>query len=220
LGYQHRIDGVTSALPVGKVVCVGRNYAAHARELNNSVPDQPVLFIKPATAVVSLDHPIALPNYGGNCHFELELALLFSQPLSRGCNQSQALAAIARIGLALDLTLRDLQQELKQSGLPWEKAKAFDGACPLSQFVDPARAGDLQQQRLKLWRNGELCQDGHSSEMLMPVLPLITYVTQFFSLRPGDVLLTGTPAGVGSLQSGDQLQLMLSELIQTTVEVL
>jgi len=220
LGYQHAIDGVASALPVGKVVCVGRNYAAHAQELKNPVPDQPVLFIKPATAVVSLHQPITLPSYGGDCHFELELALLFSQPLTRGCSQIQALEAIAGVGLALDLTLRDLQQQLKQSGLPWEKAKAFDGACPLSQFVDPARAGDLQQQRLKLWRNGELCQDGHSSEMLTPVLSLITYVTQFFSLRPGDVLLTGTPAGVGSLQSGDRLQLMLSELIQTSVEVL
>jgi 2-keto-4-pentenoate hydratase/2-oxohepta-3-ene-1,7-dioic acid hydratase in catechol pathway len=220
LDYRHTIDKVPSSLPVGKVVCVGRNYAAHARELNNPVPDEPVLFIKPQSAVVSLHQPIALPSYGGNCHFELELALLFSQSLGRGCSQSQALAAIAGIGLALDLTLRDLQQQLKQSGLPWEKSKAFDGACPLSEFVGLDRAGDLQQQRLKLWRNGELCQDGHSSEMLVPVVPLVTYVTQFFSLQPGDVLLTGTPAGVGSLQSGDQLQLALSELIETTVEVL
>lgn len=220
MDYQHVIDGVASALPVGKVVCVGRNYAAHARELNNTIPDEPLLFIKPATAVVSLDHPIAIPSYGGSCHFELELALVFSQSLSRGCSQHQALEAIAGVGLALDLTLRDLQQQLKQSGLPWEKAKAFDGACPLSQFVTLERAGDLQQQRLQLWRNGKLCQDGHSSEMLMPVLSLISYVTQFFSLWPGDVLLTGTPAGVGSLRSGDQLQLALSELIKTGVEVL
>jgi len=219
LSYLHVVDKKHSALPVGKVVCVGRNYAAHARELNNAVPDEPILFIKPSTAIVSMQAPISIPTQRGECHFETELAVLIGQPLTQGCTELQAQNVIAGVGLALDLTLRDLQQQLKGSGLPWEKAKAFDGACPLSEFISMDRVGNLQDQRIRLWQNGDLRQDGHTGEMLMPVLSLMVYVTQFFSLQPGDVLLTGTPAGVGSLKPKDKLKLSLSDLIEAIVRV-
>lgn len=204
---------------MGKVVCVGRNYAAHARELNNPLPDEPVLFLKPKTSLVNLCNPIVLPSKMGSCHFETELAILIGQPLSRGCAEQQAEEAIVGVGLALDLTLRDLQQKLKEKGLPWEKAKAFDGACPLSEFISIDAIEDLQDLSLRFWQNDQLQQDGHTGEMLLPVLSLLTYATQFFTLQPGDVFLTGTPAGVGELKSGDQLRLALSELFTVTTIV-
>lgn len=135
MNYRHRIDGIEVGLPVGKVVCVGRNYAAHARELDNPVPSEPVLFIKPNTAIVNLADPIAIPTHLGQCHFETEMSILIAEELKAGCDELQARQAIAGVGLALDLTLRDLQQQLKDKSLPWEKAKSFDGACPVSDFV-------------------------------------------------------------------------------------
>lgn len=217
--YQHLIDTKKTGLPVGKVICVGRNYAAHARELNNPLPDEPVLFIKPSTAIVSLAMPIVIPSHYGHCHFETELAILIGQPLSSGSTQQQARQAIVGVGLALDLTLRDLQQQLKESSLPWEKAKAFDGACPLSGFIGIDSIENLQDLTLKFWQNGQLRQKGHTGQMLVPVLSLLTYASQFFTLQPGDVLLTGTPSGVGALKSGDQLELALSELLTITTKV-
>ena len=134
-------------------------------------------------------------------------------------DEQQAQQAIAGVGLALDLTLRDLQQQLKDKSLPWEKAKAFDGACPVSDFVSVNRAGDLQDQQIQMYQNQQLRQDGNSADMLTPVLPLLVYISQFFTLLPGDMLLTGTPAGVGPLAIGDQLQLSLSDLIQCQTQI-
>jgi 2-keto-4-pentenoate hydratase/2-oxohepta-3-ene-1,7-dioic acid hydratase in catechol pathway len=128
--YQHRyLDGSPLTLPVGKVVCIGRNYLDHIRELNNVLPETPILFMKPATALVSLDEPIRLPAGRGECHHEVELAVLVGREL-RNADAETARAAVAGYGIALDLTLRDLQNQLKKNGHPWETAKAFDGACP------------------------------------------------------------------------------------------
>ena len=218
-GYNHFIDGEKSDLPLGKIVCVGRNYAAHARELNNPLPTSPVLFIKPNTALTAIDTQIIIPTALGECHFETEMSLLIGKQLCN-CNENEATAAIAGVGLSLDLTLRDIQQDLKDSGLPWEKAKAFDGACPSSAFISQAQAGDLQNQKIRLYKNGQLQQDGNTSDMLNPVLPLLTYISQFFTLLPGDMVLTGTPAGVGPLQVGDKLVLELSDLIHCETEVI
>ncbi len=209
--YIHIVDGTPLSLPLGKIVCVGRNYAEHAKELNNPIPTEPVLFIKPSTALCSLDGPVAIPTAWGSCHFEAEMTILIGQSLSN-CSEQQAASAIAGIGIALDLTLRDLQAELKQKSLPWEKAKAFDGACPTSVFVT-APVAELQDQQIQLRQNGELKQDGNSADMLIPVLPLLVYISQFFTLQPGDIVLTGTPAGVGPLALGDELQLSLSNNI-------
>jgi 2-keto-4-pentenoate hydratase/2-oxohepta-3-ene-1,7-dioic acid hydratase in catechol pathway len=220
VSYQHVIDDQKMALSVGKVVCVGRNYIAHVRELNNQLPDDPVLFLKPYSAMVSMREPIRIPVEHGDCHFETELAILIGRRLTKGCDEIQAMEAILGVGLALDLTLRDLQLQLKKNGLPWDKAKAFDGSCPLSDFISVGMVGDLQQQHLRLWRNGQLQQQGFTGDMLIPVPSLMVYATQFFSLQPGDVLITGTPAGVGPLNSGDHLKLSLSELIEIDVPVI
>ena len=217
MSYRPLLDGSPFAHALGKVVCVGRNYAEHARELNNPLPTEPVLFIKPASAVCALDQPLRMPVGLGACHFETEMALLIGAPLSH-VDEAQALAAVAGIGLALDLTLRDLQAQLKEKSLPWEKAKSFDGACPLSGFV--TFEGDFAAQQIRLWQNGELRQDGCSADMLTPVARLLAYISQFFSLQPGDVVLTGTPAGVGPLASGDRLRLQLSELLDIETRVI
>jgi 2-keto-4-pentenoate hydratase/2-oxohepta-3-ene-1,7-dioic acid hydratase in catechol pathway len=217
-GYQHIVDGEIINLPLGKVVCVGRNYAAHARELNNPVPTEPVLFIKPNTALAPLSEAIYIPCHLGECHFETEMSILIGQPLTQ-CTEPQAQAAILGVGIGLDLTLRDLQQQLKDKSLPWEKAKSFDGACPASGFVSPDRLGELQNQQIRLSLNQQLRQDGSSADMLTPVLPLLVYISQFFTLLPGDLVFTGTPAGVGLLAIGDQLDVSLSEVIHCRTEV-
>lgn len=214
--YTHRFkDNSETNLPLGKVVCVGRNYADHAAELNNPIPTEPMLFIKPASSVVPMEQPFAVPQGLGSVHFETEMSILIGERLQHA-DLSAANAAIAGVGLGLDLTLRDVQDKLKSKGHPWEKAKAFDGACPLSVFVKPEQVADLQDQQIRLRVNGEVRQDGNSSHMLNQVLPLISYISAYFTLEPGDVVLTGTPAGVGPIQPGDQLQVELVD--QLTVE--
>ncbi len=203
--YQHRyIDKSPVELPVGKVVCVGRNYAKHIAELKNETPKEPVLFIKPVSSIVDLDLPLSVPADKGACHFETELAILI------GCEKTgQQLPGcddfIAGYGLGLDLTLRDVQDQLKAERLPWEKAKAFDGACALSRFVKPAAIKDVQNVQLRLTKNGQVRQDGNTGAMLAPVVKLLAHINTYFTLYPGDVVLTGTPEGVGPLESGDQL---------------
>ena len=195
--YQHRFsDDRPCELPNGKIVCVGRNYAEHARELNNPIPKQPLLFIKPSTALAALDQPLAIPRDRGECHHELELALLIGQPLSEA-RAEETLAAIAGYGLALDLTLRELQSQLKEKGQPWERAKAFDGACPVSAFVPAAAVGDWKALRLQLQRNGALQQDGQCRDMLFPIEALLADISQSFTLLPSDIVLTGTRLASG-----------------------
>lgn len=207
--YQHRyVDGAACPYPVGKAVCVGRNYAQHARELNNPVPEQPLLFLKPSTAFVSLSPAFAIPA-DADCHHEVELALLIGQRLQHATAE-QAEAAIVGIGIGLDLTLRDRQQALKTAGHPWEMAKAFDGALPLAPFIQPAKLPALQQLTFALTVNGECRQTGQASDMITPAIPLIVYLTRHFTLLPGDVVMTGTPAGVAALKTGDQLTLELA----------
>lgn len=216
--YQHQfLDGSQFPHALGKIVCVGRNYADHARELNNPVPKQPLLFIKPATAAVAMDQPIAIPASLGACHHELEMAILIGRELS-AAQETDCLVAIAGIGLGIDLTLRDIQSRLKEKGQPWERAKAFDGSCPLSAFCEFA-GRDIQQLDLKLWRNGELQQQGNTRDMLFPVSHLLSDISQCFTLLPGDVVMTGTPAGVGPLLSGDHLKLELADLLQLKTSV-
>lgn len=207
--YRHEwADGAPTSLPVGKVLCVARNYLAHARELGNPVPEAPVLFMKPPSAIVPLREPLTLPAGDGPVHHETELAVLLVAPL-KDAGRDAAQAAIGGYGIGLDLTLRELQQELKQRGYPWERAKAFDGACPLSPFVRPDALGNPSSVRLTLAINGEVRQDGSTEDMITPTVELIAYASRFFTLLPGDVVLTGTPPGVGPLASGDRLRLEL-----------
>lgn len=198
-----QLNGQPFAHALGKIVCVGRNYAAHAAELNNPIPTEPLLFMKPATAAADLHQPVALPQGRGAVHHEVEMAVLIGAPLHHA-DESATRAAIAGVGLALDLTLRDIQDRLKRDGQPWERAKAFDGAYPMSGFIriDPL---DLQSLTLQLWRNGHLQQQGSTRDMLFSVCALMAEISCHFSLLPGDIVSTGTPAGVGPLHSGDAL---------------
>ena len=212
--YRHVFAaGTPCDLPPGKVVCVGLNYAAHVAEMGSARAAEPVLFIKPRTALAPLAGEIAIPVDRGACHFETELALLIGAPL-RDCTPSAAMAAIAGVGIALDLTLRDLQKTLKQAGHPWERAKGFDSACPVSEFLAPAHVGDLQKLEFRLYQNGVLRQHGHASAMLTPVPELLCYMSRWFTLEPGDIVLTGTPEGVGPLASGDELEVVLADRLR------
>ncbi|MDC8830591.1 fumarylacetoacetate hydrolase family protein [Alteromonas gilva] len=217
--YQHRKpDGETMALPVGKVVCVGRNYLDHIQELNNDVPEEPLLFMKPATALCDVREPLAIPAGLGECHNELEVAVLISKRLTRA-DATQAASAIGGVGLALDLTLRDVQQRLKDKGQPWERAKAFDNACPVSPMIaldDIARLADLS---FTLHINGELRQQGNTRMMMRDTLSLLCAISEVFTLEPGDIVLTGTPKGVGPLHSGDTLTLTMPPWLQIETRV-
>ncbi len=207
MAYQHQwLNGDKIDLPVGKAVCVGRNYAAHAKELGNAVPEAPILFLKPSTAIVSLMPSFDIPQDRGSCHHETEIAVLIGQTISK-ITVDEVPQAIIGYGLALDLTLRDLQNQLKKQGYPWEVAKAFDGACPLSPFIKPEQFADISQTEFGLTVNGQTRQHGFTQDMITPVYELIAYISQIFTLQAGDVVLTGTPEGVAALQRGDELVL-------------
>ena len=218
MAYQHQwVDGSTIDLPVGKAVCVGRNYAAHAKELGNIVPQTPILFLKPSTAIVSLSPSFTIPNDRGSCHYETEIAVLIGKTVSN-LRVEEVPQAIVGYGLALDLTLRDVQNQLKAQGYPWEVAKAFDGACPLSPFVKPELVADIKHTEFSLMVNGELRQHGFSHDMITPVYELIAYISQIFTLQAGDIVLTGTPEGVAALQRGDKLLLsVVGQVFETEV---
>ena len=195
---------------IGKVVCVGRNYAAHAEELGNEVPKAPILFMKPASSVVSIRQGVVRPNPAlyGETHYEAELCVQLAADLSAATIE-EAKQAIGGVTLGLDLTLRELQAELKEKGHPWERAKCFDGACVLGDWLDPQVFGDFTDVHYQLNINDELTQDGDSALMLFPVYELLVNISHAFSLQAGDVIMTGTPSGVGALQAGDQLSLKL-----------
>ncbi|WP_447872968.1 fumarylacetoacetate hydrolase family protein [Serratia fonticola] len=208
--YQHRDwQGALLDFPVSKVVCVGSNYSDHIKEMGSATPPEPVLFIKPETALCDIRQPVAIPKGLGSIHHEVELAVLIGTPLKQA-NEDRVARAIAGYGVALDLTLRDLQAGFKKAGQPWEKAKAFDGSCPISGFIPVAEFGDPQNAELSLSINDELRQQGNTRDMLNPILPLIAYMSRFFTLRAGDIILTGTPQGVGPMVSGDMLKISLN----------
>jgi 2-keto-4-pentenoate hydratase/2-oxohepta-3-ene-1,7-dioic acid hydratase in catechol pathway len=204
--------------PPGKVVCVGRNYAAHAHELGNEVPVEPLLFMKPASAMVSLDGPIHVLRDLGELHHEAEIAILVGSALT-AADVGQVQDAIAGIGLGLDLTLRELQTRLKAKGHPWERAKAFDGSCPLSRFVPIRDFDSLSEIEIRFSVNGELRQQGTSAQMLFDIVALIVEISGVFTLEPGDVVLTGTPAGVGPLHDGDCFELELPGYLKVSSSI-
>ncbi len=216
MAYQHLwIDNTPVDLPVGKVVCVGRNYAEHARELGNEVPDSPILFMKPATALAPFNDHIVIPTDQGEVHHEIEIAVLVREPLHQATAR-EVQYSLAGYALALDLTLRDVQNALKEKGQPWERAKAFDGACPISGFVDARGISVRQPLELSLRINGDVRQQGSTAQMLFPIFELVAHISNTFTLNPGDVVLTGTPAGVGPLQPGDQLEARMGNLLTVT----
>lgn len=200
-----------------KIVCVGRSYADHVKELGNAMPDRPVLFIKPPSSLLGLDEGISWNPSWGSCHFECELVLRIDQPLKAETDAAKALQVIGAVTLGLDLTLRDLQTELKNKGQPWERAKAFDGSCVLGDWLDVSEIKDWQATQFQFHINDELRQDGNTALLMFNIGYLLTDISQVFSLEPGDVIMTGTPAGVGALHAGDQLKMILKGATQDFV---
>ena len=195
-------------MKVNRVFCIGRNYAEHIRELG-STPDQAcVVFMKPASCVVPAGEPVVLPRDRGSVHHEAELVVMLTGgPLTRApIPVERALEQVAALTLGLDLTLRDLQNELKKKGAPWELCKAFDGAAPLGDWV-PYQGQDLQALEFSCDVNGARRQSGRTADMLFPVARLIHILSQSWALAPGDIIYTGTPAGVGPLNPGDRVTL-------------
>ena len=217
--YQHSdYLGNVLPMPVGKVVCIGRNYLDHIDEMNSAVPTSQLLFLKPKAALCSMHAPLVVPTDQGECHNELEIAILLDKPLTKA-SESDARAAIWGVGLGLDLTLREVQKTLKNQGQPWERAKSFDNSCPVSGFVPASEFPALQDIHFSLHINGELRQRGHSALMLHKIIPLIAHMSAFFSLDAGDVILTGTPKGVGPLVPGDKVRASLEKIIEINTQV-
>ncbi len=193
-----------------KIVCVGRSYADHARELGNAVPTRPVLFMKPPSALTTLEQGIEWNHDLGSCHYECELSLRIDQTLKNETDPAKALAAVGAVTLGLDLTLRDQQDDLKQKGQPWERSKAYDGSCVLSEWIAVEDVvADWNDVHYSFEVNHELRQTGDTSHLIFDIGTLLTDISQAFTLEPGDVVMTGTPAGVAALQSGDQLKMTL-----------
>lgn len=190
-----------------KIICIGRNYSEHARELGNAIPDEPVVFLKPPTALIPHGGPVQLPGFSSDIHHEVELVYSIRRRNGR--------AEADRVTIGLDLTARDIQQDLKQKGLPWEKAKAFDGSAYVAEAfsaVESFPAGKHIEFMLK--KNGHVVQSGHSGQMMHDVTALIAHVERYMQLENGDLLFTGTPAGVGRLAVGDTLEgYLLGELL-------
>ena len=188
-----------------KIVCIGRNYADHIAELRNETPAAPVIFLKPETALLQRGQPFFIPAFSQDIHHEIELVL-------RVCKNGRHIdAAFAHtyfdgVGLGLDFTARDLQSELKKKGLPWELAKAFDGSAPVSEnFIPVAEFADLTNVNFRLEIGGTVRQQGNSGLMLHPFAQIISFVSQYITLKQGDLIFTGTPAGVAAVQVGDEL---------------
>jgi 5-carboxymethyl-2-hydroxymuconate isomerase len=212
------IPATGQTFSVGKILCIGRNYAEHARELGNEVPAAPVIFMKPATAILADGSVFTIPAYSNNCHHEAELAVLIGSG-GRMIPEAQALEHVAGYGVAIDFTLRDVQDELKKKGLPWEIAKGFDGSCPLSSFAPAAAVADPSDLEVMLEINGEMRQQGSTSLMIHSVAAIISHMSGIFTLEPGDVILTGTPAGVGPVRPGDVLTARVTGIASLTINV-
>ena len=205
------MKGRQEPIPVGKIVCMGRNYVAHIEELNNEAPGAPMFFIKPATSLAPIEEPVRIPPYSKKARHELELAVIMGKPLSRAAEE-EVFPAIAGYAVALDVTLQDVQDRLKEKGHPWEIAKAFDGACPISTFVPAAEVGDPRDLKLTMRVNGELRHNDSTKLMIFKIPAIVAAASQYFTLEPGDIVLTGTPAGVGSLEPGDELDMEIQQV--------
>lgn len=188
-----------------KIIAIGRNYAEHAKELNNPVPTTPVIFMKPDTALLKDNKPFYLPDFSQDIHHEIELVLKVSK---EGKHISEKFAAdyFEEIGLGIDFTARDIQSRHKEKGLPWELAKGFDHSAPISNFLPKSQFADLYNLNLKLEVNGQTRQNGNTKDLLFSFERIIAFVSQYITLKKGDLIFTGTPEGVAAVQTGDRLE--------------
>jgi 2-keto-4-pentenoate hydratase/2-oxohepta-3-ene-1,7-dioic acid hydratase in catechol pathway len=187
-----------------KIICVGRNYAKHIEELANEKPESPVIFLKPDSAILPKKNPFFIPAFSEDVHYEVEVLIKINK-VGKHIAEKFAHKYYDEIGLGIDFTARDLQAKCKAKGLPWEKAKAFDGSAVIGEFY-PKEQYDLENLKFQLYMNGALVQDGNSNAMLWKIDELISYVSQYFTLKKGDVIFTGTPAGVGKVSENDVLK--------------
>jgi 2-keto-4-pentenoate hydratase/2-oxohepta-3-ene-1,7-dioic acid hydratase in catechol pathway len=189
-----------------RIFCIGQNYVAHIRELSNPMPQKPVIFMRPLSCLVAPGDPVHFPKHGKQLHYEVEVVVRIGKQ-GRDIDERDALSHIDALTLGADLTLRDLQIEAKQNGLPWDQAKAFEQSAPLGDFLayDPASI-DLNDLNFRCRINGELRQDGNTNDMLFGFERLIAELSSIWTLRPGDMIYTGTPSGVGALQIGDVIE--------------
>jgi acylpyruvate hydrolase len=204
-----------------KIICIGRNYVDHAKELNNQVPDEPVFFIKPDTALLRNNAPFYLPpeDFLGEIHYEVEIVLKINKA-GKAIPKQFASNYYSEIGIGLDLTARQLQQKLKEKGLPWEKAKAFDFSAPISMEFIPKENFNMKEGiNFSLKINDKTVQQGNTKDMLFSFDEIIAYVSKFVTLRTGDYIFTGTPKGVGKLQKGDFLKAYIEDQPMLEMEV-
>lgn len=187
-----------------KIICIGRNYVDHIKELNNERPSDPVVFIKPDSAVLPKEQDFYIPEFSQDIHYEVEV-LVKIKKVGKHIETNFAHTYYDEIGLGIDFTARDLQSQLKEKGLPWEKAKGFDGAAVLGDWLPKSNFKDLNNINFQLKKNNEVVQDGNTGFMIWKIDELISYVSSYFMLKKGDVLFTGTPAGVGKVSANDYL---------------
>src|ERR1043165_4069033 len=188
-----------------KIICIGRNYAEHAKEMNAAVPTEPVFFLKPDTALIRDNQPFYYPDFSKDTHHEVELVLKISKP-GKNIEEKFAHKYYDEIGIGIDFTARDIQAKCKEKGLPWEKAKAFDGSAPIGRFVQKSSLADLNSIGFHLDVNGRTVQKGSTKDLLFSFDAVISYVSRFFTLKTGDLIYTGTPEGVGPVKAGDKLE--------------
>lgn len=188
-----------------KIICIGRNYKNHVNELNNIVPTEPVIFLKPDTSIILKKQPFFIPDFSNDIHHEVEVIVKIKR-VGKYISKEFAHKYYDKIGLGIDFTARDIQQNQKQFGLPWEKAKAFDGSALIGKWVNKTSFDDINDINFSLMKNNELVQQGNTSQMLWDIDSIIAYVSSFFTLKIGDIIFTGTPAGVGAVKENDKLK--------------
>ena len=188
-----------------KIICIGRNYKNHVNELNNIVPTEPVIFLKPDTSIILKKQPFFIPDFSNDIHHEVEVIVKINR-VGKYISKEFAHKYYDKIGLGIDFTARDIQQNQKKFGLPWEKAKAFDGSALIGKWVNKTSFDDINDINFSLMKNNELVQQGNTSQMLWDIDSIIAYVSSFFTLKIGDIIFTGTPAGVGAVKENDKLK--------------
>ncbi|MGZ0017813.1 fumarylacetoacetate hydrolase family protein [Yeosuana sp. AK3] len=188
-----------------KIICIGRNYTEHIKELENERPTDPVIFLKPDTAILINKQPFFIPDFSNDVHYEVEILVKINK-VGKYIDKKFAHKYYNEIGLGIDFTARDLQNKLKEKGLPWEKAKAFDGAAVIGNWIPVSEIKEVNNINFSLHKNDELVQTGNTSHMLWKIDELIEYISKYFTLKIGDIIFTGTPAGVGKVFANDKLK--------------
>lgn len=201
-----------------KLICIGRNYTDHIKELSNERPKEPVVFMKPDSAILPKEQDFYIPEFSNEIHYEVEV-LIKIKKVGKHIEEKFAHKYYDEIGLGIDFTARDLQSELKKNGLPWEKAKGFDGSAVIGKWLDKSNFSDLNDLNFSLFRNKEEVQKGNTNLMLWNIDELISYVSKFFMLKKGDIIFTGTPAGVGKIEANDYLSGILENQELFTLKI-